>query len=240
MKPTTVEVVFVVDASESMRPCFEGLARNLDQIVKPLQGFNFKVRLGLVAMSLGKSDTGGRIVKTVTLAGDEASIYQSSPSLFTENGAVLSAKLRALELGGDEHHLIALDCALDYPFGPMATTRRVVALFSDESIEGGLITEAESARVGELVTKIMARRIQLFAALPSSPLLEQLATADCCQIEPVQGGDGLAGVNFNKLLAQMAKSISGTSMQGTEERYAKALFGQNSWGQSAGSFDGLR
>jgi len=240
MKPSTVEVVFVVDASESMRPCFEGLARNLDQIVKPLQGFNFKVRLGLVAMSLGKSDTGGRIVRTVTLAGDEATIYQSSPDLFTEDGAIFSAKLRSLELSGDENHLIALDCALDFPFGPMATTRRVVALFSDERIEDGMITEAEAGKVGDLVTKIMGRRIQFFAALPNSPLLEQLATADCCQIEPVQGGDGLASVNFNKLLTQMAKSISGTSLQGAEERYTKALFGQDAWGSATGNFAGLR
>ena len=57
MKPKIVEIVLVIDASESMRPCFEGLARNLDQIVQPLQGFNFKVRLGLMAMSVGKADT---------------------------------------------------------------------------------------------------------------------------------------------------------------------------------------
>ena len=196
MKATTVEVVFVLDSSESMRPCFEGLARNLDQVIKPLQGFNFRVRLGLVAMSVGKSENGGRVVRTVTLAGDEAPIYQAAPALFTEDGGAFSAKLRTLELSGDENHLIALDCALDFPFGSMATTRRVVAMFSDERIEDGLVTDAETAKVGDIVTKIMARRVQFFAALPCSPLLEQLATADCCQVEPVQGGDGLAGVNF--------------------------------------------
>jgi hypothetical protein len=240
MKATTVEVVFVIDASESMRPCFEGLARNLDQVVQPLQAFNFKVRLGLVAMSLGTSDTGGRIVRTVTLAGDEAPIYRGNPDLFTEDGTTLSAKLRALELGGDEHHLIALDCALDYPFGPLATTRRVVALFSDEKIEDGMLREPDISKIPDLVTKIMARRIQFFAALPSSPALEQLATADCCQIEDVQGGDGLASINFAKLLGQMAKSISGTSLQAGAENYKKALFGQDTWSAGSGSFGGLR
>jgi len=33
MKATTGEVVFVLDSCESMRPCFEGLARNLDQVL---------------------------------------------------------------------------------------------------------------------------------------------------------------------------------------------------------------
>lgn len=240
MKPTVVEVVFVVDASESMRPCFEGLAKNLDQVVTPLQGFNFKVRLGLVAMNVGKQSNGGRIVRTVTLAGDESPIYRGSPGLFTEDGAVFSAKLRGLELGGDENHLIALDLALDFPFGSVTTTRRVVALFSDERIEDGLLSPAETEKTGALVAKIMARRIQFFAALPSSPLLEQLATADNCQIEPVLGGDGLASVNFGKLLGQMAKSISTASMQGMEEHYTKALFGQDTWVGASGSFAGLR
>ena len=42
-----VDIVFVIDASGSMRPCFEGLANNMDEIVRPLQGYNLNVRLGL-------------------------------------------------------------------------------------------------------------------------------------------------------------------------------------------------
>jgi hypothetical protein len=240
MKAATVEVVFVVDASESMRPCFEGLAKNLDQIVKPLQGFDLKVRLGLIAMSLGKTETGGRLVRTETLAGGVEEIYRGGTGLFTEDGAAFSARLHALQIGGDENHLIALDCALDFPFGPVAATRRVVALFGDERIEDGLLGEDDISKVPALVTKIMARRIQFFGALPISPALEQLATADSCQVEEVSGGDGLANVDFRKLLAQMAKSISGTSLQGGEERYQRGLFGQEQWQTGSGSFDGLR
>lgn len=246
MKPTSVDIVFVFDASESMRPCFEGLAKNLDQIVQPLQGFNFKVRLGLVAVSVGKASSGMRVVNVATFPPGEGldNIYHRNPQdctgLFTEDGRAFSMRLRSLSLGGDENHLMALDFALDFPFGPLATTRRVVALFSDERIEDGLITENETGRVADLVAKIMARRVQLFAALPSSPLLDELATADCCQVEPIQGGDGLANVNFAKLLGQMAKSISGTSLQAAEEHFDLALFGQDKWGRGSGSFDGLR
>ena len=240
MKPKIVEIVFVIDASESMRPCFEGLAANLDQIVQPLQGFNFKVRLGLVGMSVGKSGCGGKVFQVTTLAGGYNTVYPASPNLFTEDGEAFSAKLRSLELSGDEHHLIALDFALDFPFGPLETTRRVVALFSDEKVEDGLVCEEEMKKIPELLTKLMARRIMLFAALPGSPALEALATVDRCQVEPVQGGDGLASVNFSKLLGQMAKSISGASLQGAEDPYQKAVFGQDKWQDGSGSFDGLR
>ena len=244
MKPSTVELVFVLDASESMRPCFEGLANNLQQVVNPLQTLGLKVRLGFIAMRAGnKTGGGGGVVDTASIKGASdviASIASGDPGLFTEDNALFSSKMRALELGGDEHQLLALDCALDFPFGPMVNTRRVVAMFSDEKIEDGFSGAAVVEKIPAVVAKIMARRIQFFAALPSSPALEALGSADCAQIEPVQGGEGLASVNFSKLLGQMAKSISCASLQAGTENYQKGLFGQYEWGSSAGDFAGLR
>ena len=242
MKPTTVELVFVLDASESMRPCFEGLANNLQQVVNPLQSLGLKVRLGFIAMRVGKMADGRGVFHTTTIKGqnDFASIVSGALGLFTEDNVVFSSKMRALELGGDENQLLALDCALDFPFGPMVNTRRVVAMFSDETIEDGFSGAADVEKIPAIVTKIMARRIQFFAALPSSPALEALGSADCAQIEPVPGGEGLASVNFSKLLGQMAKSISCASLQAGPENYQKGLFGQYEWGLTDGDFTGLR
>ena len=243
MKPSTVELVFVLDASESMRPCFEGLANNLQQVVNPLQTLGLKVRLGFIAMRVGNAVGGGELIDTSSIncsSNALSFIASGDPGLFTEDNALFSSKMRALELGGDEHQLLALDCALDFPFGPMVNTRRVVAMFSDEKIEDGFSGAAVVEKIPAIVTKIMARRIQFFAALPSSPALEALGSADCAQIEPVQGGEGLASVNFSKLLGQMAKSISCASLQAGTENYQKGLFGQYEWGSSAGDFAGLR
>ena len=243
MKPSTVELVFVLDASESMRPCFEGLANNLQQVVNPLQTLGLKVRLGFIAMRVGNATGGGGVIATASInsASDPIALIASGdPGLFTEDNALFSSKMRALELGGDEHQLLALDCALDFPFGPMVNTRRVVAMFSDETIEDGFSGAADVEKIPAIVTKIMARRIQFFAALPSSPALEALGSADCAQIEPVQGGEGLANVNFSKLLGQMAKSISCASLQAGPENYQKGLFGQYELGSAEGDFTGLR
>ena len=243
MKPSTVELVFVLDASESMRPCFEGLANNLQQVVNPLQTLGLKVRLGFIAMRVGNATGGGGVIATASInsASDPIALIASGdPGLFTEDNALFSSKMRALELGGDEHQLLALDCALDFPFGPMVNTRRVVAMFSDEKIEDGFSGAAVVEKIPAIVTKIMARRIQFFAALPSSPALEALGSADCAQIEPVQGGEGLASVNFSKLLGQMAKSISCASLQAGPENYQKGLFGQYELGSAEGDFTGLR
>lgn len=243
MKASTVDIVFVIDASESMRPCFEGLARNLDQVVRPLQGFNFQVRLGLLALNVGKSTDGGKLFGVRTLVGGYDSVYgaeDTQKQLFTTDAGMFAVSLRSIALRGDEHHLLALDYALDFPFGPVTSHRRVVAMFSDERIEGGAVEKDEMALLPKLIEKAMARKVLLFAAMPSSPSLEILGSLDGAQFEDVGSGDGLASVNFGKLLGQMAKSISVASMQGVEAPYERALFGQDKWGSAIGSFDGLR
>ena len=67
------------------------------------------------------------------------------------------------------------------------------------------------------------------------------ASADMSELEQVDGGDGLSGVNFKLLLAQMGKSISSASLQASREpAYQRSLFGQDQWGTASGSFEGLR
>lgn len=237
MKASTVEIVFVIDASASMRPCFEGLAKHLEDFLKPLQGFNFRIRLGLVTLNVGKSKDGGRVVRTTTLAGDLDSIYDGQSSLFTESPDEFLGTLRAVKVSGNENSLLALDLALDFPFGPLATTRRVVAMFSDEKIEAGAILDEEIQLLPKLIKKIGDRRVLLFAAMPTSEALEILGSTDGSQIQVVDGGAGLGSVDFGKLMGQMAKSISVSSMQGDEGAYERALFGQDTWGSGEGSFE---
>ena len=243
MSALIVEVVFVIDASGSMKPCFEGLARHLEDFLRPLQGFKFKIRLGLLAMNVGADDGGGRVFDVTTLTGDLDTIYdaEQEEDIFTESPDIFLSRLRAVSLEGDENNLIALDMALDFPFGPSGRTRRVVAMFSDEPIEDGAVEDCEIARIPEIIKKIGDRRVLLFAAMPNSPALEVLASADASHVQPVAGGDGLGSVDFGKLMGQMAKSISAASIQGAEAPYQRALFGQDRWGESSGySFDNMR
>ena len=241
MKPQKAEIVFIIDASESMRPCIDSLRKNISQIVEPLQGHDIPTRLGLLGMRVAKGSKGGQVFFVTTLCGGFESVYSGGQSLFTDAPADFTKALGQLELGGDENHLVALDLALDFPFGPVETTRRVICLFSDEKIEDGLIGPDQIEKVPELINKIEARRIQVFGALPASPCLEQFAMSDNCRFEPVSGtADGLRSVNLSKLLGQIGKTVSATSLQGQEGRFKKAVFGQNAWGTDTGSFSGLR
>jgi len=244
MPAPNVDLVFVIDASESMEPCIDGLRENIKSLIQPMQGFISKMRFGVITHSIGKdAEDGAAIYRIRTLAGAGLdNIYaKSGPNqdkesgLLTEDVSQLVDFLDGMNLTGDEDSLLALDCALDFPFGSIANTKRVVALFSDEPFETGEFRSDYSSKIPALINKIQARHIQLFVAMPDGPTIQQLAEADRSEVELIQGGDGLASVDFHLLLGQMGKSISTSMLQSTGEgQYERALFRQDRFVSSSG------
>ena len=234
MKLQNVDLVLLVDSSESMRPCFAQLREHLKDLLHPLQQANFKVRFGLVAYAAGH-DRSGPIYDHTFIGGSGPEMIRklydpqvSANDFFTSDPTVVSRVLSGLEAQGNEDTLLALDIAADFPFGPPDSTRRVVAVFTDEPLEAGVSEMQPVAKLPELIQKLALRRIQLFASAPFSGALEQLGSLDRAEIETVDGGDGLKSVDFKKLLAQMGKSISVSSLQaGPEKPWKKAIFGQD-------------
>jgi hypothetical protein len=239
--PNLIDLVLVIDTSHSMRPCIDLLKQHLRELIQPVQGYSTRLRFGLVGLSA--SVNGNRILYRVqTLAGGTealSTLYQRSPQIefLSDNQAQVLSALEKLHVTGNEDNLLALDIALDHPFGPIASTKRVVALFSDEKIEAGVQRQTVNAYIPRLIEKLHARRIKLFCAMPYSPGAQLLSEANGSEIEDVDGGAGLSSVDFKTLLAQMGKSISISSMQGgLEERYERALFGQDKWGTIEGGW----
>lgn len=238
MKPQNVDFVLLVDSSGSMGPCFDQLREHLKDLFYPLQQANYKVRIGLVAYAAA-SGTGGPVYDHTFISGSSLELVQKlyapsehSADFFTSDPTVITRVLGSLEANGNEDSLVALDIAADFPFGPPDSTRRVIALFTDEKFETG-ISEASLAKIPDLIQKLMTRRIQLFVSAPFSDALEQLGSLDRAEIEAVDDGDGLKSVDFKKLLAQMGKSISVSSLQmGPEPAWEKAIFGQDQWGNN--------
>jgi len=221
---TNVDVVLVIDTSGSMSPCLDQLRQHLGALLQPLQGFSYRVRFGLVGLSHGHLYL---LPPSVSLA----SLYDkgSQEVFFTEDTSQIVQRLGQLETGGDEDNLLALDVALDHPFGPLSTTKRVIALFSDEPLEGGMRRKVDLLEgIPRIVEKLHARRVKLFCAMPYSDAAQALSEANGSEIEDVADDAGLASVDFKTLLEQMGKSISVSSVQsGAEEHYQRALFGQD-------------
>ena len=236
MTVTNVDLVLVIDASDSMRPCIDQLRRHLRELIKPMQGHIAKLRFGLVSLSAANVK-GEHVFQVQTLAGGSDSLdvlyggRASQYEFFTDDADRLIGALNEIEVSANEHNLLALDIALDHPFGPSGSTKRVVAMFSDEPLEAGVDGAAGVSRMQALIDKIHRRRVKLFCALPYSEAAQELSSANGSEIEAVDGGQGLAGVDFRALLAQMGKSISVSSLQGglNEATVAEPLFGQDAW-----------
>lgn len=240
--PIQIDLVLVIDTSVSMRPCIELLKQHLRELIQPVQGQAAKLRFGLVGLSASARED-GIVYRTQTLAGGIDSVgwlygNASQAEFLSDDTAKVIERLDSLTVSGDEDNLLALDIALDHPFGPVATTKRVVALFSDEKLEAGVQRNASNALIPRLIEKLHARRIKLFCAMPYSNAAQQLAEANGSEIEDLAGGQGLASVDFKTLLGQMGKSISVSSLQGgLEERYERALFGQDKWVSTQGGWN---
>ena len=237
MPAPNVDIVFVVDASASMTPCFDKLRRNLGALVRSMEGYVSRIHFGLVAHSAW-----GDSCQHTFLCGsdheDLLRLYQSNipyevlrEMYFTENSEHFCALLERIETCGNEDSLVALDIALDFPFGHLAQTKRVIALFSDEPFETGNVCEEHNRFIPELVQKIHDRRVLLYCAVPDGPGIRELSKADGSEVTIVEDGNsGLEKINFQVLLTQMGQSISRSLLQAGEERdYKRALFGQNAW-----------
>lgn len=264
MPSPNVDLVFVIDTSASMAPCFDRVRKHLHAVIKPLQGHVNRVNFALVAacaskngsstlhhvQSLAETDLGMDLIGLL-YGGDQGSGQGSGRQLaagtaaarerlFTTDADRLLSRIGQLEPAGDEDMLLALDIALDLPFGPLETTKRVVALFSDEPFESGVDGDQSNRLLPELIAKIHARHVHLFLAVPDGPAATQLASVDRAEVEII--GDkqnGLADVDFGRLFAQMGQSISCASLQETAEpAYRRALFEQDKWVPSEGEMSG--
>jgi len=230
MKPQNIDLVLVVDSSSSMRPCFEALAANLGELIRPLEEARMNVEFGIVVHSATRQ--GEQVWYLHRFVRPEADLPYGSNAerkdYFSGKSEEVCRVLNDTIPEGDEHSLMALDVAIDLPYRPVASTHRVIAVFSDEKLENGVLGREPVAAIPDLIEKMMSRRIQLFVAAPESPALAELGSMDRAEIEAVDGGDGLTSVDFKKLLSQMGKSISFATLQsGAEPDWKKAIFGQD-------------
>jgi Mg-chelatase subunit ChlD len=159
--------------------------------------------------------------------GTEASKY------FTSNPNKLIEALDAVVTQGDENTLLALDCAADFPFDSQDETRRVIALFTDEKLEDGILREEPLGRLNEILKKIKTRGISLYAYLPESDSAANLRRLPKSIITGITPSENTwDNLDFKALLEQMGKSISVSSAQKSKDApYQKAIYGQDTWSE---------
>lgn len=237
MPANKVDIVFVVDASDSMSPCFQKLRDNLRRFILPLNQASFQIRFGLLAYNAGGE--GNRAIYEHTFIGGNApnlvkGLYAANADInqyFTTDPNKFLAALDSVRTQGDENTPLALDIASDFPFNTPDESRRVIALFSNEKLETGILEDEPLGKFQQVLQKIAKRKIALYAYLPASNAAAMMTRLPKSIIKSVdEGANCWDNVDFGQMLEQMGKSISVSSLQMTREpEYQKAIYGQNAW-----------
>ena len=227
------DVVFCIDVSTSMEPCIAGVKDNIGAFLDGLTSSRqeaWDLRFDYAAHCAGE----GAGFPQWSLFNDALIPALYWPHVgggryFTTDVAELRRGLGRLGCVGDEAPLVGLDSALDFPWRERC--HRVVVMLTDEPFESGIFQEPQLAVLDALIEKMQALRVMLFLVAPASPTYETLAEADRCEwIEIDKVGDGLASVDFRKVLSHIGKSVSASNAnQGPAKTVQRGIFGQATW-----------
>lgn len=231
------DIVFCLDASESMQPCFDAVREHITSFIAGLESspnITWDWRLDFVAHCA--SDNG--VFRAASLYHDCVvdGLYQGqgpTGRFFTSNLDEFRDGLARVNVVGDEAPLMALDCCLDFPWRQIAACHRVVILMTDEPFETGAVLDIQRTRLPGLIEKIMQLHVMLQIVAPDSPGFYELAAVDRSEYEVVDAtGDGLARVDFSQALNYMGKSISvGVTNQQAPDMGSvqRGLYCQSDW-----------
>lgn len=238
----TADIVFCIDASSSMQPCFRMLQQSIGSMMAGLTGgqSTWDVRFDFIAHSA--SDRGGAVRhSSVHNEGAIDALYGPTKGrFFTSSTEEFAGRLAAIEMAGDEAPLIALDTALDLPWRDASKCHRVVILLTDEPFEDGAHLEMQREKLPHLTKKIQDLKVMLFIVAPESSMFDALSQVDKSEYEVIEGKNtGMANVNFSKLLNAIGKSVSVSNLQDTRAPVVeRGLFGQASWGTTTEGLSG--
>lgn len=192
------DIVFCIDASDSMIPCIEGVKNNIKNFVEKIKTYSeaqIEVRLGFIAHN---SDH-----ETITFYIKE---FTSDPEDFKNC-------LSKLTTQSSEANMPALDWALDFPWERNA--HKFVILFTDEPIDGGWEPELSRSKIPELKQKIDDLGVTFFLASLQGPEYAdygQFVDGDRCFGVWLSDYHEYEGATFQKLLEKLGKTVGIKSM----------------------------
>jgi hypothetical protein len=250
MKPERkADIVFVIDASDSMVPYFQKLKEHLRRFIEPvlrLQEVFATIRLGLLAYKAGGKE-GHAIYEFNFISGNQPDLVKGlytdtvdSSKYFTNDPAVFIDALDNVRTQGDENTPLALDMAGDFPFAPLNLTVRAIILFTDKIIENGILKEKAVTDkepydlIDKIMVKIWRRHIALFLFAPMSNALAECVRAPRTYAVEVPRDD--LDCDLWRCWEKIS-SLAGIAIKGEttidEPSYQRAIYKQNEWPMKA-------
>lgn len=144
-RPPALDVVFVLDVSNSMDPQIQGVRNGVQQFIEELAGNEIKARIGMVAF------------RDITFDDEPLKVLKFDKQPFTTDIKAFAAEVGKLKAtgGGDgpESSFDALKLAAEQPFEEKSL--RVLILITDALPQ----TKANSTKLGELLKVLQARKV---------------------------------------------------------------------------------
>lgn len=242
------DILFCIDASDSMRPCFDALMRHLNDLVNSLKGngSEWDIRLDFISQSVAqaKNDPRTRVFQHNSVFNSDVltSLYctpNPEERFFTSDRRAFLDALSKIECKGDEAMLVALDTAIDFPWRHSAECHRVLIFLTDEPCETNFDNGTKyPLKLNEMISKIQDRRIMLFIVAPESPAYYELSEANLCEYKVIDGAnDGFRRVDFSKIMEFIGRSVSVAEVTASiSDTSFRALHGQDKWNCNAGVY----
>jgi hypothetical protein len=240
------DVVFCLDSSSSMEPCFDAVRKHVVDFVEGLKSDSqlvWDVRFDFVSHATSRAgrQTVFRL-RSLYEGNLQAALYGANGSggrFFTSDLSEFRSAIAGLVAKGDETNFIALDFCLDLPWRITPDCHRIVVVLTDEPLETGLEVVDQRAKVKDLIEKVHGLGVKLFLVGPESPGYDELSMANGSEYEVVSRDKGLASADFGRLLRQIGKSVSASRAQAVRSGVQRALFGQDRWSPTqVGKFGG--
>lgn len=230
------DVVFCLDSSTSMEPCFDAVRKHVVDFVEGLKSDGqtaWDVRFEFVSHATSRfgQQTVFRL-RSIFEVNLQNALYGANGGggrFFTTDLSEFRSAMSDLTAQGDETNFIALDFCLDLPWRTAPDCHRIVIVLTDEPLETGLEVAEQRAKVKELIEKIHGLGVHLFLIGPESAAYDELSMAGGSEYDVVSKGAGLASADFGKTLRQIGKSVSASRAQAVRAGVRRALFGQDRW-----------
>lgn len=183
------DIIFIIDSSGSMRPCYDGVKKHIRVFVEELtMGVNIPIdyRLGLIS----------------------AGILSFQMKNFTESVKEFKEAISNMDAtGGNEFTLPALDMAMDYEFRENA--HKVIILFSDEPVSGGSEVSFQLSKLVPLIDKGIALHVKFFIFAPDCDTLKRIANdVPGSSFTDINKHKDFFSSDFSKVLKQIGKTVS--------------------------------
>jgi len=242
------DILFCIDASDSMKPCFEALRSHLNDLVNSLKGNGdeWDIRFDFISQSVAQSrgDSRTRVFQHHSIFNsDVLSVLYGTDNpdkhFFTPNKNIFLDALARIECKGDEAMLVALDTAIDFPWRHSAECHRVLIFLTDEPCETNCDNGLKyPQKLDEMISKVQDRRIMLFIVAPESPAYDELSQANLCEYKVIDGAnDGFRRVDFSKIMEFIGRSVSVAEVTASiSDTSYRAIYSQDKWGSNTGGY----